>query len=263
MENTLVEGREDSQEYSTWGWEPFFRELVAFLAIINREISGSYSIEYACFVSERLSTCVRALSALCNRLEVQSDSEIAEVRDNLEGLKECCLSLRNLWQSCIDQLDANSTEGQPTGEESYHAPSRLLNGRGHPLRIIEMEQLEYLRSVSFSWTQISRLLGVSRMTVYRRRRDFGMLDESNSSLNISDTELYSLLVQMRRQMPNIGETLVLGRVQSMGYSVTRSRIRQMLHVTDPLNAALRWRGVITARRPYSVAAPNSLWHIGM
>jgi len=33
-------------------------------------------------------------------------------------------------------------------------------------------------------------------------------------------------------------------------------------MTDPLHTALRWRGNLTPRHPYSVAGPNSLWHIG-
>ena len=30
--------------------------------------------------------------------------------------------------------------------------------------------------MNFSWTQISELLCISHMTVYRRRRDLGMVD---------------------------------------------------------------------------------------
>ena len=35
-----------------------------------------------------------------------------------------------------------------------------------------------------------------------------------------------------------------------------------MRVTDPINTALRWRGNLSNRRPYSVPGPNSLWHIG-
>ena len=40
----------------------------------------------------------------------------------------------------------------------------------------------------------------------------------------------------------------------MGYS---DRLRQAIRLTDPLHTALRWRGGLTSRRPYS-----ALWHIG-
>ena len=54
-----------------------------------------------------------------------------------------------------------------------------------------------------------------------------------------------------------------GRLRSMGYSVTRSRLRQAIRDIDPLHTALRWRGSLSVRHPYSVPGPNSLWHIGI
>ena len=39
-----------------------------------------------------------------------------------------------------------------------------------------------------------------------------------------------------------------------GVKVTRDR--------DPIGVALRWPAGATRRQPYSVAGPNSLWHIG-
>ena len=57
--------------------------------------------------------------------------------------------------------------------------------------------------------------------------------------------------------------MVIGHVRSLGYNVTRSRIRNAVRVADPINVALRWQGNLTVRRPYSVPGPNSLWHIGM
>ena len=60
----------------------------------------------------------------------------------------------------------------------------------------------------------------------------------------------------------IGETIVLGRLRALGFQVTRERVRNALRQTDPLSSALRWKGNLTRRRPYSVPGPNSLWHIG-
>ena len=68
---------------------------------------------------------------------------------------------------------------------------------------------------------------------------------------------------MRPEMPNIGEVLVIGHLHALGYAVSRQRVRNAIHATDPLNTALRWRGILTTRQPYSVAGPNSLWHIGI
>ena len=57
--------------------------------------------------------------------------------------------------------------------------------------------------------------------------------------------------------------MAMGTLRAGGYKVTRARIQSALRSQDSLSAAMRWPGGITRRRVYSVAAPNSLWHIGM
>jgi hypothetical protein len=68
--------------------------------------------------------------------------------------------------------------------------------------------------------------------------------------------------QAREELPDLGQSMLAGRLRAMGVRVTRERIREAVRRSDPLNTALRWHG-LTARRPYSVPGPNSLWHIGM
>ncbi len=66
-------------------------------------------------------------------------------------------------------------------------------------------------------------------------------------MNMTQNELDEFNRQLRREMPNAGgETVVIGRLHSMGYHV-----RESIRRTDPLNTPLR--------RPYSVPA---LWHVG-
>ena len=80
--------------------------------------------------------------------------------------------------------------------------------------------------------------------------------------NITDEELAVILRQMRRENPALGERMVMGRLRSMGFRLTRSRVRDCIRATDPIQTALRWRGQLVCRQPYSVPGPNSLWHIG-
>ena len=197
-----------ASEYSLWGWERFFEELETFLTSANREI-GSATPQYAEYVAKRLGVCIRALSSLCHQMEGELDTEI---RDNLVEIRGCCRSLV-LWQSFIDQLDSNYTVVSRAQMESYQAP-RVRQGRGRPHAIISQEQLQYLWSMNFSWTQISELLGVSRMTVYRRRRDLGMVDFDEATRYVSVNELQRLLQVMRQEMPNLGEALVIGQLHA-------------------------------------------------
>ena len=99
------------------------------------------------------------------------------------------------------------------------------------------------------------------MTLYRRRREFGLLEDYQQT--ITDANLRQLLIEMRQQHPNFGETMAMGHIRSLGYHVKRAQLRSAIHQTDPIQTALRWRGELIHRRPYSVPGPNSLWHIGM
>ena len=80
--------------------------------------------------------------------------------------------------------------------------------------------------------------------------------------HITDSELREVLHQLRQELPSLGQTLIWGRLQSMGFNVTRERVRQAVRESDPIHTALRWRGESVQRQPYSVLGPNSLWHIG-
>lgn len=87
-----------------------------------------------------------------------------------------------------------------------------------------------------------------------------MLDDSTST--ITDAELSAMIGEIRSESPTLGITLVTGRLRNMGYRVSRERIRCAMRSSDPLGSALRWTGCLSRRQPYSVAGPNSLWHIG-
>lgn len=147
-----------------------------------------------------------------------------------------------------------------TESVSYSAPAEHLSRRGRPRFTITQEQLLYLRALCFTWTDIALILGVSRMTIFRRRQEFGMLDDATNI--IDDTQLRLLLSDLRKSSPHLGEVMVMGHLRSLGYNVPRARVRNAIRATDPINTALRWQGSITSRRPYSVPGPNSLWHIG-
>ena len=53
--------------------------------------------------------------------------------------------------------------------------------------------------------------------------------------------------------------MVCGSLRANGVKVTRERVRNVLRSTDPFG---RWPLGLVRRQPYSVAGPNSLWHIG-
>ena len=128
---------------------------------------------------------------------------------------------------------------------------------GRPCISVDMYEVEFLRSLGFTWTTIAEMLGVSRSTLYRR------LEESNLSLqgysNISNSQLDSLVNEIKHNHPNDGEVLLAAHLRSRDVHVPRARLRASIHRTDP-NVASR-RHLAVRRRVYHVEAPNSVWHI--
>ena len=95
-----------------------------------------------------------------------------------------------------------------------------------------LEHMCFLRTLGMTWTRISAIFGVSRMTLYLKRRDSGILDDFKYSI-ISDSELEKKIQEIKLQMPDIGEKMITGVLRSNGISVQRHRIRKALHSVDP------------------------------
>lgn len=106
----------------------------------------------------------------------------------------------------------------------------------------------YLRSLAFTWVEVASLLGISRMTLYRRREEYGLLEDPHRIP--TDAELIQLIHAIRQELPYCGESMFMGRVRSMGFFVTRSRLREAIHNSDPISTALRWRGDIRLRQQF-------------
>ena len=242
-----------------WGWESYFSELARFVQSSERQYEGANQ-QYTEYVIDRLAMCSRNITVLKERIETAVDDNSEEQQaftsllTQLTELLHILHLLSENWQLHLDNLERYALSS------SYQVPLQhtLHPGPGRPRFLITREQLEYLHSLYFTWTDIARILGVSRMTIYRRRAEYGLL--SDPSRSVSDVQLTQIVQELRREMPDIGESMVWGRLRAMGVLVTREKVRQTVR-TDPLNTALRWRN-LTIRRPYSVPGPNSLWHIG-
>ena len=216
-----------------WGWETFFSELVRFLQTSERQYAGANQ-QYTDYVVDRLAMCTRNVEVLKERLETSLEGADVEVQPVITQIftRIALGQLSTKWQQHMDELEGRSSS-------AYQVPlqhaSHLRPGR--PRFSITKEQLEYLHSLHFSWTEIARILGVSRMTVHRRRAEYGML--SNPSQSVSDSQLTQMVQEVRREMPDVGESMVSGRLRAMGVQVTRERVRLVIRRTDPLNTALR------------------------
>jgi len=131
---------------------------------------------------------------------------------------ECVAHIRTTYlpTSAISTVGKvlGSFGGQGVSGSLYSSHDRSHGRIGRPQLGIGRDQLEHFVSLSFNWTRIAAILGVSRMTVYCRRQEFGMLDEPR--INVSDRELLVLVEDIRKNKPECGEVIVIGELRSHG-----------------------------------------------
>lgn len=72
---------------------------------------------------------------------------------------------------------------------------------------IKRSEAEYLRSLQYSWSEVASLLDVDHMTLYRRRQEWGLLGKG--FLEILDEDLEALVVDIKAEMPDVGEQMLM------------------------------------------------------
>jgi len=96
-------------------------------------------------------------------------TNVSKLQEYLIELNELYSNLRYIyrqWSLYEDYLDSRAVNG--TYPVSYRVEVCANNCEpGRPRFDIKKEQLEYLSSLGFKWTEVAALLGVSRMTIYR------------------------------------------------------------------------------------------------
>ena len=232
-------------------WAQFFSYISSFLVQCERQ-HGVANVHYCEFVMERLTSIAQGIENVISVIESDGSSTLNQIRTSLHELHQCICGILQLYQRYYESLDTSHNI-------YYSTPVQHNSRRGRPSYAVGREQIEYLRSMSFSWVAISNMLMISRMTLYRRRVEYGLI---GSCAPISDSELFDLVQQIVRDHPYVGQSFVWGVIRSQGYEVTRERVRRAIRQSDPIGTVSRWGQIITPRQPYSVPGPNSLWHIG-
>ena len=123
---------------------------------------------------------------------------------------------------------------------AYRPPTERPSGPGRPCYVITSEQLACLRSKFSSWSQIARDLGVSRQTIYYRRRELGFSLDFERFSEIEDNNYLDAMVQEElNAFPRTGETNVMAGLRQRGVYIQRWRVRESIIHVDPINRANR------------------------
>ena len=73
--------------------------------------------------------------------------------------------------------------------------------KGWPKIIVDQEQLEFFRSLHFSWEEIATILGISSKTLKRRAREWNIPNFST----LTDAEPDRIVREYMQQFPNCGD----------------------------------------------------------
>ena len=111
--------------------------------------------------------------------ELGSEIAISNMCEELCSLLECLRCILSEWEEYLNH---------PFSSGNY-APTRASSGPGRRRFDISEQQLMYLHSMGFTWVEITNLLGVSRMTIFRRQREFGQVESVGDNIDDGELEL--------------------------------------------------------------------------
>ena len=150
------------------GWWHIYRPVGYFLwwnqPAINRSWSPIWNQQYTPYILERLELCTHVCRIFRERIaSIDGDKTLTSYVHSLDELLECLCTIRNKWFEYKDLLDSDLAYSGV----AYHVPVVHMGQRGRPRFEVTRGQVEYLASLSFTWSEIATLFGVSRTTLYR------------------------------------------------------------------------------------------------
>ena len=237
----------------------FLDDLASFIRLTSgREEGCTESFAEATLV--KLDGYLRVLYAVIGTIQYHygsdpSSSDLLALGVMLRELADILEEIKSRWCDLEVGISLTSPSSMLRAEKHY------TGGRGRPKYVVGCEQLVFLRELRFTWTTIAQMYGISRRTLYNIRSHYNMTGaEFSAFTQISDEDLKHTIREIKLSLPECGQSMVRGILNSQGIYVPTTRIRECLAAVDPINTALRWATPIT-RRVYSVPHPNALWHL--
>ena len=154
----------DGEVFDEEAWSRFFNEVSSLLQELDRQY-GIGNLSYVYFALDRLEVCLSSLRLLSRTINEHVDSTSYAERlltSEVQELIMCLRVIRARWLEYRQILQSSDAT-----RFAYRVGVSSRQERGRPRFVISREQLEYLWSLSFSWSEVAALLGVSRSTLYR------------------------------------------------------------------------------------------------
>lgn len=130
---------------------------------------------------------------------------------------------------------------------------------GRPKLQAPISQITLLRQSGLSWSKISKVLNVSRVTLWNLRNQNSIEDPRSYSL-LDDDELLAIINEIKSEHPQAGFRYVWANLKARSIYVRWERLVTLLRTVDPIGVLLRRRRRLK-RRQYKVKAANYMWYV--
>lgn len=137
-------------------------------------------------------------------------------------------------------------------------PQKESNQWGAPVFYIPKSVIENHLEEGFQIKEIASLLNVSESTIYRKMQKYELSCHIFS--DIEDDELDRNVLELSKEFPFCGESMIRFFLQERGIKVQRMRLRDSIHRVDERRVECRKKSRLKLR-VYNVQGPNHLWHI--
>lgn len=142
-------------------------------------------------------------------------NEIVEMRSILSQLMDRFLALAGDFNRRVQSLSREFPIAQEIQVDC--TPTLQTGRRGRPRFVLQVERIEALWSLGFSWDGIAKIVGVNPRTLrHRRQHDPDFENLRNGYSPICDDELDRVLSEIRTTSQRCGETLMIGALRSRG-----------------------------------------------
>ena len=152
----------------------------------------------------------------------------------------CCLCGIHLPARAIELI----FQGLLAIEDHCEMIERRICSLGRPRFNISSEQLGNLIEIGFTSVDMAIMIGVSRSTIARRLREFGMSMGTKFCV-ISDENLDDIIRSIMQQYPECGQKMMQGHLKERGI-VQQTRVRESMRRTDPAGTKQRLSSSPTA-----------------
>ena len=171
------------------GWSTFFSLLSHLLIEVERDVTTYLTITKVNFYLSELRSRLSCLLSLLALLGTKEEPSVADldkrevqfVHVHIESIVEY------ISQEVVPLLQAKQDGNTNSMSVGFNISFKDKE-----------EQICHLRSIGFSWTKISDLFGVSRMTLYRLRQLMGLKNYDMCKFSdVSESDIKDLILQIK------------------------------------------------------------------